>query len=130
MFNRISKWLEEHRGLLAVIAMILAIYLRWAESINSKISNALNVSLNWLTNFLKTPLTISYLLIFATVYFLIKYLWKTLRLREITIINARYYTPKNGIEITERIRALLTISREFTFPLITKPRVSIQIQEH
>lgn len=117
MFNRFSKWLEDHRGLLAFIGLLLAIYLKWSDSINKSLSKAFNISFVWLNQLLKTPMTLSLFCILLIVCFLIRHLWKVIRLREIVIIRARYFTPKNSIDITDRVKGIIKISRDFSFPI-------------
>jgi hypothetical protein len=117
MFNRISKWLEEHRGLLAVIAMILAIYLHWSDDINNAVSHALNISSKRLTTLLKQNLRIDRFIFLLLLFYIFKYVWKYIRIKEITIIKATYYTPQQSVEITDKIKLIVEKNRTSRFQI-------------
>ncbi len=117
MFNLISKWCNKHQGLLSLIAVIVAIYLNWADSVNSWISSLFNVSLKGVTEFLNQNVTIGTLFLLLLLYLIIKFIWKYLKASEIVVIKATYYTPTIIKDITKEIKKIVEEKKQFSFQI-------------
>src|SRR5690349_12034045 len=107
MFNKISNWCNRHQGILTLLSLIAIFYINWADSINTWLSKFLNVSFTSLGSLLKKNLRIDTFIILLLIYYISKRLWLYIKTREISIINATYYTANEKVDITDKIKEVV-----------------------
>ena len=121
-FKLFRDWCNQNQGILSLLGILIPILIAFYTInyiiINNWISSFLNVSLDFLTNLLGHKISISDLIVGVLTYLILKKIISNLFRQRITIIQGKYYSPKDPtkfVDVTNELVEMVNTHNQLHF---------------